>query len=78
MRSTKISGDAAVAVFLQFGLAAGIVLLSLARGFGFNLESLLFGSILLVNFDQIIAALVIVYYFGTDFRVLQGTSLCDF
>jgi zinc transport system permease protein len=60
MRSTKISGDAAVAVFLQLGLAAGIVLLSLARGFGVNLESLLFGSILLVNYDQIIAALIIV------------------
>lgn len=59
MRSTKISSDAAVAVFLQLGLAAGIVLLSLARGFGFNLESLLFGSVLLVNFDQIITALVI-------------------
>ena len=59
MRSTKISGDAAVAVFLQLGLAAGIVLLSLARGFGINLESLLFGSVLLVNFDQIITALAI-------------------
>jgi zinc transport system permease protein len=60
IRSTKISGDAAVAVFLQLGLAAGIVLLSLARGFGVNLESILFGSILLVNSDQIIAALIIV------------------
>jgi zinc transport system permease protein len=59
MRSTKISGDAAVAVFLQLGLAGGIVLLSLARGFGINLESLLFGSVLLVDFDQIITALVI-------------------
>lgn len=59
MRSTKISGDAAVAVFLQLGLAGGIVLLSIARGFGINLESLLFGSVLLVNFDQIFAALVV-------------------
>jgi zinc transport system permease protein len=59
MRSTKISSDAAVAVFLQLGLAFGIVLLSLARGFGINLESLLFGSILLVDFDQIITASVI-------------------
>jgi zinc transport system permease protein len=59
MRSTKISSDAAVAVFLQLGLAAGIVLLSVARGFGINLESLLFGSVLLVDFDQIITAAVI-------------------
>ena len=58
-RSTKISSDAAVAVFLQLGLAAGIVLLSIARGFGINLESLLFGSVLLVDVDQIIAAAVI-------------------
>jgi zinc transport system permease protein len=59
LRSTKISGDAAVAVFLQLGLAGGIVLLSLARGFGIDLESLLFGSILLVNFDQIITATIV-------------------
>jgi zinc transport system permease protein len=55
-RSSKISGDAAVAIFLQLGLASGIVLLSLARGFGINLESLLFGSILLVSVDQILYA----------------------
>lgn len=63
LRSTKISGDAAVAVFLQLGLAGGIVLLSLARGFGINLESLLFGSILLVNLDQIITASVVAAIF---------------
>ena len=59
MRSSKISGDAAVALFLQLGLASGIVLLSLARGFGVNLESLLFGSILLVSLDQIFYALLV-------------------
>jgi len=59
IRSTRISSDAAVAVFLQLGLSSGIVLISLARGFGINIESLLFGSILLVNVDQIIIASVI-------------------
>lgn len=58
-RSAKISSDAAIALFLQLGLASGIVLLSLARGFGVNLESLLFGSILLVNTEEIITATVI-------------------
>ena len=58
MRS-KVSGDAAVAVFLELGLASGIFLLSLARGYGINLESLLFGSILLVSFDQILYALLV-------------------
>jgi len=56
IRSSRIAGDAAVAVFLQLGLAVGIVLLGLARGFGMNLESLLFGSILLVSVDQILLA----------------------
>jgi zinc transport system permease protein len=59
IRSTRIAGDAAVAVFLQLGLAVGIVLLGLARGFGVNLESLLFGSILLVSIDQIFLASVV-------------------
>jgi zinc transport system permease protein len=59
MRSSKISSDAAVAIFLQLGLASGIVLLSLARGFGVNLESLLFGSILLVSVEQIFYALLV-------------------
>lgn len=59
IRSTRISGDAAVAVFLELGLALGIVLLSISRGFGIDLDSLLFGSVLLVNIDQIIAALVV-------------------
>jgi zinc transport system permease protein len=59
LRSTKISGDAAVAVFLQLGLAGGITLLSLARGFGINLESLLFGSILIVDLNQIITAAIV-------------------
>lgn len=59
IRSTKISSDAAVAVFLQFGLAGGIVLISLARGFGVSLESLLFGSVLLVDFNQIMTAAII-------------------
>ncbi len=59
IRSTKISGDAAVAVFLELGLASGIVLLSIARGFGINIESLLFGSVLLVNIEQILTALFV-------------------
>jgi zinc transport system permease protein len=51
-RSTRITSDAAVAVFLTLGLASGILFYELGRGFGINLESLLFGSILLVSGDQ--------------------------
>ncbi|HUK85018.1 MAG TPA: metal ABC transporter permease [Candidatus Acidoferrum sp.] len=56
LRSTKIAGDAAVAVFLKLGLAAGVTLVSITGGFGVNLENLLFGSILAVDFQQIIIA----------------------
>jgi zinc transport system permease protein len=59
IRSTKISSDAAVAVFLQLGLAGGVVLISVARGFGVSLESLLFGSVLLVDYSQITVAAVV-------------------
>jgi len=80
-RSRRISGDAAVAVILQLGLASGIVLLSLSRGFGVNIDSLLFGSILLVDATQVlvatvvlvfVAAVVVVYY-----RELQYTAFDD-
>lgn len=53
-RSTKIPSDAAVAVFLTLGLASGILFYELGRGFGINLESLLFGSILLASADQLL------------------------
>jgi zinc transport system permease protein len=77
LRSTKISGDAAVAIFLQLGLAGGITLLSVARGFGISLESLLFGSILIVNWNQILLAaivaaitLTIVFLFFKEFTYI--------
>ena len=71
-RSTRIASDAAVAVFLTLGLASGVLFLGLGRGFGIDLESLLFGSILLSNVNQILIAmaillltvLVILYSFG--------------
>jgi zinc transport system permease protein len=56
-RSTRIPGDAAVAVMFTLGLSSGILFLGLGRGFGINLESLLFGSILLVSSGQIMLSL---------------------
>jgi zinc transport system permease protein len=55
-RTKRIPGDAAVALFLVLGLGAGTVLISLSRNYGFNLESLLFGSILLVTPEQVYEA----------------------
>jgi len=58
-QSTKIPPDAAVAVMLSSGLAIGIVLIGLAGGFSLDLESFLFGSILLVSLqDQIMILLL--------------------
>jgi zinc transport system permease protein len=57
-RTKRIPGDAAVALFLVLGLGAGTVLISLSRSYGFNLQSLLFGSILLVTPEQIYQALL--------------------
>ena len=48
-QSTKISGDAAIAVVLVSGLALGVILVSSAGGFSVNMFSFLFGSILLIS-----------------------------
>jgi len=56
IRSARFSGDAAVAVFLELGLATGIFVTSVTLNYGFNLDALLFGSILLVTWNQIYAA----------------------
>ena len=56
IRSARFSGDAAVAVFLELGLATGIFVTSVTLNYGFNLDALLFGSILLVTWSQIYAA----------------------
>jgi zinc transport system permease protein len=59
IRSAKVASDAAVAVFLTLGLASGILFYELGRGFGINLESLLFGSILLASTDQFLVVAAI-------------------
>lgn len=58
-QSTKISPDASVAVLLSSGLALGIVLIGLSGGFSVDLFSFLFGSILLVSFDDMVMILAL-------------------
>jgi zinc transport system permease protein len=58
-QSTKIPPDAAVAVMLSSGLALGIVLIGLAGGFNLDLESFLFGSILLISMQDQLMILVL-------------------
>ena len=58
-QSTRIPPDAAVAIMMSSGLAVGIVLIGLSGGFSLDLESFLFGSILLISMqDQIMILLL--------------------
>ncbi|MHB8545325.1 MAG: metal ABC transporter permease [Nitrosotalea sp.] len=51
-KSTKISGDAAIAVLLSSGFAMGVLLISASHGFTIDLFSFLFGSILLTSMQD--------------------------
>ncbi len=57
--STKISGDAAVAVILVSGLAVGVLLVSASGGFSVDLFSFLFGSILLISTEDVMLIVAI-------------------
>ena len=57
--STKIPSDSSIAVLLSSGLALGVVLISLSSGFSLDLFSFLFGSILLVGFQDEITVIVL-------------------
>lgn len=48
----QISGDSIVAILLSAGLAMGVILISLAKGFTVDIFSFLFGSILLVSLEN--------------------------
>ncbi|MFH2105691.1 MAG: metal ABC transporter permease [Candidatus Micrarchaeota archaeon] len=62
LRKMKVYGDAAIAIFFSFGLALGVVVISLSSGFTADLFSYLFGSILSVSQTDLIfiAALCII------------------
>jgi zinc transport system permease protein len=48
----QISSDATVAILLSSGLAMGVILISIAKGFTVDIFSFLFGSILLVSLQN--------------------------
>lgn len=56
-KSTKISGDAAVAVLLSSGLGMGVILVSASHGFTIDLFSFLFGSVLLTSMNDVLLIL---------------------
>lgn len=58
-KSTKISGDAAIAVLLVSGFGIGVLLISATGGFKVDLFSFLFGSILLISTEDTLLILTI-------------------
>ncbi|MBA3284889.1 MAG: metal ABC transporter permease, partial [Nitrosopumilus sp.] len=50
--SKRVYSDSSVAVLLSFGLAIGLVFIGLSGGFSIDITSYLFGSILLVSYEE--------------------------
>lgn len=55
----QISSDATVAILLSSGLAMGVILISMAKGFTVDIFSFLFGSILLVSLQNTLLILAL-------------------
>lgn len=58
-RRTTLTGDAMTAVIFSSGLALGVIVVSLGRGFTVNIFGFLFGSILLVGFEDLVITAII-------------------
>lgn len=54
LKRLKVYSDSAIAIFFSFGLALGVILISISRGFNADLMSYLFGSILAVSVSDIL------------------------
>jgi len=59
LKQMKVYSDAAIAIFFSFGLAIGVVMISLSHGFNADLFSYLFGSILAVSETDILLILAV-------------------
>jgi zinc transport system permease protein len=49
----KVYGDAAIGIFSSVGIASGVILASLSKGFNIDLFSYLFGNILAINQTEV-------------------------
>jgi zinc transport system permease protein len=70
----KIREDSAIGIFWAFGMAVGIIFIYLTPGYTPNLMSYLFGSILTVTDNDLIAlgtmSAVLIIYFGIFYRTI--------
>jgi len=69
----KIYGDAAIGIFSSVGIAGGVILASLSRGFNVDLFSYLFGNILAISAGEVIfsiilsvVVLIVIWFFYND------------
>jgi zinc transport system permease protein len=55
----KVYGDAAIGIFSSVGIASGVILAAVSRGFNVDLLSYLFGNILAISDAEIIISIVL-------------------
>jgi zinc transport system permease protein len=74
----KIREDSAIGMLWAFGMAIGIIFIYLTPGYTPNLIGYLFGSILTVNYTDIIAlgimSVILILYFGMFYRTILYIS----
>ncbi|MGD1836399.1 MAG: metal ABC transporter permease [Nitrososphaeraceae archaeon] len=58
-RISSLPPESLIALMLSFGLGIGVLLISMSDGFTLDLFSFLFGSILLINFEEILLILFV-------------------
>jgi zinc transport system permease protein len=72
--SKRVYSDSSVAVLLSFGLAVGLVFIGLSGGFSIDITSYLFGSILLVGYEEtliiVFLSVVIISFVATFYKRL--------
>jgi len=69
----RVYGDAAIGIVSAVGIAGGVILASLSRGFNIDLFSYLFGNILAISTSEVVLStvlsglvLLVIYYFYWD------------
>ncbi len=71
----RLAGDAAIGVVSAVGIAAGVILASVAGGFNVDLFSYLFGNILAVSYAEaalaLLLALGVLIFLGLNYRQIM-------
>lgn len=63
--NANIHGDAAIGLISSFSIAIGTIIISMTRGFNIDIDSYLFGSILLIQNADVILAIIVAILIAT-------------